>query len=647
MKSFFNHSLKVCVLLLIVLFNFSCSKDSDLLSDYVINDEEGIAEFANLVVDDNFFVSMDNSIVLDVLSNDAFDNLNNVSIINTSSPALGAVVINDDNTLTYTPPQQSEEEAATEETQEDTFVYTAEETAEDGTVTEAEGTVTVSSSTAESRFATTGENIRFVTVNGKSTNNGLTENTAWDLVHAFKAAKPGDIVYIKAGLYADYNLIQNTNGNSANPIRFVGYQSNPGDIDPDAQKSYTLGTQTIKQLTSFSYGDSVDASKMPLLRENRSGKTGSGTGINIRGNQVQLFNLQIQFYEASLRVDGSNCILKNIITDEAGQFANDGYSGNSITNTGNNNVWKNIYVQNAGAQGFTIQGERSFFDAISVICDNSKNPMDYYYLQQESNNNLSTNIFIHRVFNLAHNGHGLVSKTPNPCFENTVDGFIIINTNVELQFPGVYNNITRNGYIVREPISNGVTDAGFRLANGSHDNVYNNIFLNNCTIKFADWNDGLAGDEANSSDNNVFNQITVMNGQSAVAFNYFGQNMFSPSADNNIFYNCTFYNVTHHFERSRANSNTKFINCIFSDIEKYDFFTGGSPGYPIDVTFTSSSFYNYEPNIPTGNNIFRDNPIFENVNSYDFSLKPNSSLKNKGIATPFLPEGNDIGAFQN
>ena len=206
----------------------------------------------------------------------------------------------------------------------------------------------------------------YVTPTGKASNDGKTEQTAWSLDHAFATAKAGDAVYVKAGLYADFTITQNGNGTSENPIQFIGYTSTPGDINPHAQTSYSLGTQTIQVLASFAHGDKVDASKMPLLRENRSGSVGSGTALVINGDYVVLNNLQFQYYEAGMRVSGDHCQLTNLIFTEQGDFASDAYSGKGVYNYGNDNHYKNIYVENSGAQNFSIRGNGGTYDVSKV-----------------------------------------------------------------------------------------------------------------------------------------------------------------------------------------------------------------------------------------------------------------------------------------
>ena len=131
---------RMTALLCLVFIFHSCSKDADLLSEYVITKDDNATNLQTYVVNDVFYINNNTDIVLDVLNNDNFEELTNVSITNTSTAQNGTIVINSDNTLTYTP---KEEVTETEEF-EDTFTYTAEEVEEDGSVTEEEASVTVS-----------------------------------------------------------------------------------------------------------------------------------------------------------------------------------------------------------------------------------------------------------------------------------------------------------------------------------------------------------------------------------------------------------------------------------------------------------------------------------------------------------------------
>jgi|GEM_PF-2511448 len=632
---------KVFVFSLFLFLSFSCSKDSDLLSEYVINDLDSSLEIRRFVTDDFYLLAPGDEVTLDVLENDQFEEGDTVQITETSEPENGQVTINEDNTVTYEPDPVETELTETSDNS-DTFTYTTEIVDDEGTVSTETASVTLGN-----RFPDSGSNIFYVRAGGNSSNDGKTEASAWDIAHAFKVARPGDIIHIKAGLYSDYNIVQNTNGTDQNPIRFVGYRNEPNDINPDEQVDYTLGTQTIKVLSSYSHGDQPDQNGMPLLREARNGSKGSGVGVRINGSNVHLYNTQIQYYSTGMWVSGNNCVFKNIITEENGDFGSSAYDGNGIQNRGNRNTWKNIYVGDAGAQGFTIRGSNGLYDAITVAVENTTNPMDYYFLFQESNNNVATNIHVKRVGNISHYGHGINFKSREPCFNNLVDGFIVDNTQLEAYWPGVHDNEVKNGYIYKPAQYSTVIGIGARIHSGSYNNTYSNIFLENCMISFMGWEEG--GFSGDSSDGNVFNQITVKAGQSAVAFNYFESPHFSFSADNNTFYNCTFYDTDFWFERSRANSNTRFINCIFAEIDGNTFYSikAGSPGFAVDASYSNCNFYSNGFSPPTGNNITVEDPQFVSPGNNNFALGSSSSLNGRGIETPFLNVGNNIGSFQN
>lgn len=144
---------KVSLVSFAVFSLFSCSKDADLLSEYVIADKNELESIA-LLVDDSFFISNGQpSILLDVLNNDTFESGTQVNIVSTSLPKNGSVVINDNNTLTYTPQIATPipvdttpiETTPVETTPvEDTFTYTTEVTTNESEVLRQEATVTIS-----------------------------------------------------------------------------------------------------------------------------------------------------------------------------------------------------------------------------------------------------------------------------------------------------------------------------------------------------------------------------------------------------------------------------------------------------------------------------------------------------------------------
>lgn len=86
----------------VIISFFSCSKDTDLLAEYLVSDLQETRFISNLVEDDYYFIANNKSIVLDVLSNDLFENPEKAKIIEISTPTNGTLIINENNTLTYT-----------------------------------------------------------------------------------------------------------------------------------------------------------------------------------------------------------------------------------------------------------------------------------------------------------------------------------------------------------------------------------------------------------------------------------------------------------------------------------------------------------------------------------------------------------------
>jgi len=88
---------------MIALVATSCTKDADLLSEYVINEELEINNVA-ILENDYFLRAQDQSeIILNVLDNDNFAENTTVAIVSTTEGQNGSIIINQNNTLTYTP----------------------------------------------------------------------------------------------------------------------------------------------------------------------------------------------------------------------------------------------------------------------------------------------------------------------------------------------------------------------------------------------------------------------------------------------------------------------------------------------------------------------------------------------------------------
>ncbi len=436
----------------------------------------------------------------------------------------------------------------------------------------------------------------YVTTNGKSTNDGRTEATSWNIEHAFDKAIAGDVVYVKAGNYGNLELIADNSGSINKLIKFIGYRNQPGDIE-------SVNGSTFK------YGDKLDSSIMPLLEGIPSNGIGSGTGITALESYIHIENFQITQFEFGLLARASHATFKNIIVAKVGDFNPNhtypnatnnpllNYFGNGIVLSGNNTELLNCFVQNSGAQGITFNNCTAVLAKNNTVySDNTVNPTDYYFLVGENTINsefINTKVF--RKGALEHRGHGIVFKGNDQISDNTVDGFEITNTVLEVQFPNTTNNTFKNGAIKKEANVNSQSFevGGINLANGSHHNLFEDILLTNCSIKFLDWKDGLRGDISDASDSNTFRRVTVNDAFSGIAFAYFQVENHSSSADNNLFEDCSFNNLKYLFEVDRANTNTVLKNCNFNEIVDLKIeVIPNSPSYPLNSSYQNCIWNN-------------------------------------------------------
>ncbi len=137
-----NHPLniiKLTLLTFVLLFGYSCSKDTDLIADYVV-------ETPNTILANSIVTTLPNNpIVIAPLKDEVVIVPENVIITEVTPPTLGTAVVNDDNTITYTP---DEDKSGTDE-----FDYTATVTNPDNSTTTATGNVTVNVGEADKQSA--------------------------------------------------------------------------------------------------------------------------------------------------------------------------------------------------------------------------------------------------------------------------------------------------------------------------------------------------------------------------------------------------------------------------------------------------------------------------------------------------------------
>lgn len=572
--------INIILLCFVVAVEVSCSKDSDLLADHILLDgSEG--HNVKLLVDDQFVISHSNSVVLDVLENDKFTEIEQIEIVETSTPENGTVVINEDNTVTYTP----NDSTATGSTVPDSFTYTTTSTNTE-TTQQSNGQATVTVELSQNRTPISGDNVYFVTTSGKSTNNGSSESTAWSLKQAFLAARAGDIVYVKGGNYGSLNLSVSNSGTVDKPIMFIGYYSTPGDIN-------AVNGSTYK------YGNSLNPMAMPLISGNTVSGIGQGTGMFINRNYIKIKNFQLTRYTTGLNSTGIYNEFDNIVASEMGDFnpshsyptgtsnAFLNYSGSGIIINGNYSQLTNSLVLNCGAQGITVSGGKyQYHNYNKIYSDSQLNPCDYYYLfANGASFNKVENAMIERIGDLTHNGHGLVLKVE--AMDNNFINCEIRNTSLECSFTGVKNNSFDKCIVV----GGSDFDGGILIANGANNNTFRECVLDRTKgIGFGDWKDGLqdSRDAADAGNNNKFISCIVKNSKAGINFNSWDR--LNTYAHDNIFENCHFLNLETLFQVDRPNRDNKIINSTIEKVKKLSSSAYGTQ-YSLNVSIDSQTKY--------------------------------------------------------
>ncbi|GGW51748.1 hypothetical protein GCM10007383_38910 [Arenibacter certesii] len=519
-----------------------------------------------------------NPIVIDPLGNGSSELPENILITNVSPPKMGTAVVNDDNTITYTP---DENKSGT-----DVFDYSATVTKPDKTVSTETGNITVNVAEAEKTPTPTPApipaNIYYVTTSGKSSNSGDSEDNAWNIQHAFSTAKAGDIVYIKAGNYGSLELSTKNSGTSDKPIKFIGYTSNAGDL-------------VSQEGSTFKYGDKLDASKMPILIG-----TLEKTAINLQNNYVQIENFQITKYKMAITSKGQHVVIRNVIATELGkQTEYSAYDGWGIIIYGENSLLENSFVLNATAEAIKLYGaNNSRVNHCEVRADNPSNPTDYYFLiTGATKNSIIENSHAERTQGLKHGGHGFDMK--DQAEYNTFKNCTAVYTSFELNFSGVRYNTIQNCSIYGASTEPKDWHANLVIFNGANNNLIKDMYIQDTwsAISWGDYDDGYVGpngdrDEVSCGYDNTFERITVRNTNRIL--NVGGGTEYTAAAKRNTFINCDFSDFGSVAVTYYPTEGIKFKNCKFSNGKSLITEAGGlyAPYSKADIMFENCTWKN-------------------------------------------------------
>ncbi|RAJ09281.1 Ig-like domain-containing protein, partial [Arenibacter echinorum] len=298
--------LKVTLVCSALILSSSCNKDSDLLAEYVIENPQ------SFLVNDVVVTLANNPIVISPLSNDTFEKPEKVAITEVTPPKMGTAVVNEDNTITYTPD--------TDKTGSDEFDYSASVTNPDNTITTETGSVTV---TVTNKTPTTEEPVEM------------------GVLKAFPGAE---------------GFGKNTTGGRGGKVLFVTNLKDSGSGSLRAALEAN-GTRTVV----FRVGGTISLTDPIYIKHGNltiAGETAPGGGILIRGGMIQVEDSNviiryIRFRLGASTVSGDdvfsitswNGTLENVIIDHCSLSWGDDENFNMRAGSGA--AVSNVTVQNS------------------------------------------------------------------------------------------------------------------------------------------------------------------------------------------------------------------------------------------------------------------------------------------------------------
>ncbi len=530
----------------------------------------------------------------------------------------------------------------------------------------------------------------YVTTSGNDANNGLTEATAFRTIQkGVNELVAGGKLWIKAGLYEE-NVIINNSGTVEKPIYIEGYNENGIITTP----YYNYGNLN----GNINGSNPFLVEEMPYLYGNvREGVDEDGNPIPLGGNAITfgedlsfivIKNIQSENYEKGyvLNSMSSKIIFENVLGKNMGLdfsygsvFFMDGYLKE-------NNYLKllNCIAINGTEDNIIIDGHNNLVENCKAYGDRGNTygeillPTDYYFLIK-GENNIVRNSKATRVSI----GHGVHAFSLKYYAMNTlVENCEAINTQWSFQtrYSAVHHNVFKNCEAranVPYRFMNGATieTGGLDVLNGTHHNVYMNMYLHDLDVAFTFTRN--IEDDANSDDiahNNLFKNI-IANNLRLAGFQILNwkernnPNDAIASFNGNKLYNITFNDIKDLFRignysysnqfRTISMENNEIKNCIFNNIENlnYSYYFNYRDVGEAEFSWENNNFYNspWATTFVGSNGNIGVDPDF--MSTTDFHLQSTSPMIGAGTTLTEVkydfdgnarPQGADydIGAFE-
>lgn len=348
MKVHPSNLIQISLIFLALLLITSCNKDSDLLAEYVVEDPE-------VALMDNVVTLRNSSVIIKPSKRNSNGMSKKTTITDVSSPSIGTAVINEDNSITYTPD--------TDITGTDEFSYTTDVTNTDDTITQETGSITVT----------------------------ITDKTPIP-------TEPLDMGELKAFPGAE-GFGKNATGGRGGDVIFVTNLNASGAGSLQAALDAT-GPRTVV----FRVGGSIDLRGERLYLKNPditiAGETAPGGGIMLENGSlvVQVGNVIIRHIRVRGSYDNDDCIrirtngspLQNVILDHVS--VSWGKDGNiDVSNGWNVTVQNSIIAYNIKSNLVNFNSKNvSYLNNIFALVDQRvirSNTIDHLDLTVEMINN--------------------------------------------------------------------------------------------------------------------------------------------------------------------------------------------------------------------------------------------------------------------
>tara|TARA_R110002072_G_scaffold83556_10_gene189503 strand:- start:861 stop:2435 length:1575 start_codon:yes stop_codon:yes gene_type:complete len=279
------------------------------LAEYVVENPQ------SFLVNDVVVTLANNPIVIDPLSNDSFTEPEKVAITEVTPPKMGTAVVNDDNTITYTPD--------TDQTGTDEFDYSTSVTNPDNTVSKETGSVTV---TVTDKTPTTEEPVEMGELKAFPGAEGFGQNTT--------GGRGGSVIYVT-----------NLNNSGEGSLRAALNQTGTRTI------IFRTGG-TIKLLSPLSIAPTQGNVTIAGETASGDGITLIGAGLEINTSNVIVRHLRIRVGKNgdpgdALRIVTWNQPIENVIVDHCSlSWANDENLSIVGTKNGEGTI-RNVTIQNS------------------------------------------------------------------------------------------------------------------------------------------------------------------------------------------------------------------------------------------------------------------------------------------------------------